>query len=574
MSGTFCIHRRERRPNLTGTRAGGSPKNDLGIMLNRIRPSWLFRAIRFRIVSGVDYCRYAVSLRRTVGAPRGVAEARATVLFVAGRGMNVTWAQIWVVLSRAFAQAGLAPAVLLMRRQRLLRAYFALVRARVFYLEDVLASVTPSFDPACLEACRTVEDWKALKHDAMPVGEMVLSTYCRHNATGLIDPSCAGFQAMSQNLAVDICRAYAAARALFAKGDVGAAVFTETFIEEYGGFYYAALAADVDIIKMSGTVRDNAIVVQRRTYANERLHHAALTDPAWEFVLNLPGYERISAAVDQNFSDRYGDKWLRSKRNQSCTAIVTRQEGRAQLGITEDRKVAVIFSHILYDALFHYGDELFQDYATWLAETVKIAAANPRVDWYVKLHPSNLWRGEFQSVLGGRYEEEKVINEMVGELPEHVKLIYADTQISPYGWYQIADYGLCVRGTAGLEMACLGKPVITAGTGRYEGRGFTMDAASIGEYRSILMNLSDVSPLSPEQVERARRYAYGLFALKPLELTSLEPALRTGVRTVRASDDMIYLPKPTGPLDAGSSDLDRLAAFLRDRSQLDLLMPV
>lgn len=542
-------------------------------MLNCLRPNRLWRAIRLRITGWVDCCRYALRLRRSAGIPSGVARRRAEVLFIAGRGMNVTWVQIWVMLSRAFANEGLTPAVVLMRHQRLLRAYFVLARARVLFLDDLLASVSPSFDPARLDACRTVEDWKLLKHDAMPIGQMVLSTYCRHNATGLIDPSRAGFRAMARTWAVDICKAYDAARALFAKGDVGAAVFTETFIEEYGGFYYAALAADVDIIKTSGTVRDNAIVVQRRSYANERLHHAALTDPAWEFVLKLPGYERISAAVDQNFADRYGDKWLRSKRNQSCTAIVSRQEGRVQLGIAEDRKVAVIFSHILYDALFHYGDELFQDYATWLAETVNIAVQNPQLDWFVKLHPSNLWRGEFQSVLGGRYEEEKIIAEMVGELPAHVKLVHADTKISPYGWYQIADCGLCVRGTAGLEMACLGKPVITAGTGRYEGKGFTHDAGSVAEYRSILMKLSEIPPLSPEQVERARRYAYGLFALKPFELTSLEPALRTGVRTVNASDDMIYLPKRGIPNEAMSSDLDRFSAFLRDHSQLDLLTP-
>ena len=379
-------------------------------------------AISVRAFGVLDYLRYRRAFARRPTDPEGPVRAQ-LVLYVAGRGMNVTWAQIWVMLSRAFAKEGLAPAVLLMRRQRLLRAYFALVRTRVFYLEDVLASVTPSFDPARLDACHTVEDWKALKHGAMPIGQMMLSTYCRHNATGLIDPGRAGFRAMARTWAIDICRAYDAARALFAAGDIGAAVFTETFIEEYGGFYYAALAADVDVIKMSGTVRDNAIVVQRRTYANERLHHAALTDPAWELVLALPDYARISAAVDQNFADRYGDKWLRSKRNQSGTTIVGREEGRAQLGIADDRKVAVIFSHILYDALFHYGDELFQDYATWLAETVKIAAENPRLDWYVKLHPSNLWRGEFQSVLRGRYEEEKVINEMVGPLPSHVKLI-------------------------------------------------------------------------------------------------------------------------------------------------------
>jgi len=490
-----------------------------------------------------------------------------TLLFVAGRGMNTSWAQMWTYLGVSGRAAGYAPAVILLRKQWLHKLYFQLINARIYILEDCLDSASSSFSLSKLDDLHTASDWKQIKHKNMPVGAMVLSTYCRHNATGFINPKLPDFLPFAKEWVENICLAYDAAELFYKTHNVKTAMFSETFIEEYGGFYYAALAAGVDVIKTSGTVRDNAIVVQRRRTENERLHHAALTNGAWEYIMNLGNDAEIQQEVAKNFSDRYSNKWLRSKRNHADTKIFTRDEGRKQLGIAPERKVVVIFSHILYDALFHYGDELYQDYATWLIETIKIAKENHNIDWYVKLHPSNLWRGEFQSLLKGKYEEERIIEEYVGELPSHIKLIYADTNISPYGWYQIADYGISVRGTAGLEMPCLGKPVVTAGTGRYEGKGFTIDPATPDDYRNILLSLHEVPPLTDKQISLANRYAYGLFNLKPFELSGLKPTLRYGVTKVKESDDLIYIPVA----DNQQKDLAIFTKFLQDKSRLDLL---
>lgn len=533
-------------------------------------PLRIKNALRNRLCLLADYLRYR---RRFLGyralIPAG-ALSRGKVLFIAGRGMNIGWAQMWTFLSLAFAQLHVQPCVLLFRKQRIIRLYFGLVGAQCYFLDDRLGTHTP-FDASQFARCNTVEQWEALRYHNMPLGQMVLSTYCRYHATGLIDPTSPALKSFAADWVQGLCRAYDAAAALYRDEAITTAMFSETFIEEYGGFYFAALQAGLEIIKTSGTVRDNAILAQKRRLENVRLHHAALTERAWQQVKALPDYAAIKRAVDQNFSDRYGNKWFRSSRNQKGTAIVSREEGRQSLGIPDDRKVVIIYSHILYDALFHYGDELFQDYATWLLETTKIAIENPKVDWYIKLHPSNIWRGEFKDLLGGKYEEEKVLADYVAQLPPHVKLIYADTKISPFGWYQIADYGICVRGTAGLEMACLGKPVITAGTGRYEGNGFTVDPATKAEYRDILLNLPALPTLTEHQTELATRYAHGLFNMKPFTLSSLETTLAFGKKKVMASDDIAYIPKPYDAAAGIPPDLKRFADFLDDPAQMDLL---
>jgi hypothetical protein len=523
-----------------------------------------------RFCPWVDYCKYRLRFRPNLSCVEPI-QASSHVLFVAGRGMNIIWSQMWTYMSLAFMRQGYLPAVLLWRKQHLLRAYFHLCNARVFYLDDIIDESLQPFDTVQFAKCRTVEEWESLYYRNMPVGQMVMSTYCRYHATGFIDPQSEAMQAFAKEWVQGICRAYDAAQKLYKDEHITAAVFSETFIEEYGGFYYAGIESGVDVIKTSGTVRDNAIVVQRRTPTNNRLHHAALTDPAWEIVKKLDNYPHIKASVEKNFEDRYGNKWFRSARNHQNTKITSREEGRKSLGISDNRKVVVVFSHILYDALFHYGDELFQDYATWLIETVRIANQNPNVDWYIKLHPSNLWRGEFHSVLGGKYEEEKIIDRFVGELKSHVKLVYADTAISPFGWYQIADYGISVRGTAGLEMACLGKPVITAGTGRYEGKGFTVDPKSIEDYTNILLNLPATPALTAEQTQLANRYAHGLFNMKPFTLSGLEVHITFGKKKVLASDDIAYIPARMATNAQLPADFRRFAAYIADKKQLDLL---
>ena len=60
----------------------------------------------------------------------------------------------------------------------------------------------------------------------------------------------------------------------------------------------------------------------------------------------------MEAELSQNFTDRYGNKWHRSKRNHPNTKILDPAAARQSLGIGPDRKVAAIYSHIRYDTLF------------------------------------------------------------------------------------------------------------------------------------------------------------------------------------------------------------------------------
>jgi hypothetical protein len=190
------------------------------------------------------------------------------------------------------------------------------------------------------------------------------------------------------------------------------------------------------------------------------------------------------------------------------------QEIRAELGLDADKPTAVLFSHVLWDANLFYGRDLFDNYGHWFVETVKAAVRNPHVNWLIKLHPANLWKRELAGVTA-EYDEIRLIREAVGELPKHVHLVTPDTRISTLSLFRMADAGITVRGSIAFEMPCFGVPVVTAGTGRNSGFGFTHDHETADEYLATLARLQTIPRLDPKAVRRAKVHAYALMARRP-----------------------------------------------------------
>jgi len=139
----------------------------------------------------------------------------------------------------------------------------------------------------------------------------------------------------------------------------------------------------------------------------------------------------------------------------------------------------------------------------------------------IKLHPDLVWKIRSQSA-DGNLQDLFAIKTAAGRLPDHVKLVMPETDISTYSFFGVADYCLTVRGTIGMEMACFGVPVLTAGTGRYAGLGFTVDSGTRREYIEKLMHIQEIPAMNAYSVELARRYMYALLRYRPWRLTSFE----------------------------------------------------
>ena len=112
--------------------------------------------------------------------------------------------------------------------------------------------------------------------------------------------------------------------------------------------------------------------------------------------------------------------------------------------------------------------------------------------------------------------EVSAICEELGEIPENLKIIESDTEINTLSFIEFIDYGITVRGTIGLELSSFGKVVVTAGSGRYDGNGFTLDPKSKKEYKKTLMNLHNYKPLSKSKKERAQKFFEICYEKRPI----------------------------------------------------------
>jgi len=497
---------------------------------------------------------------------------KVNLLIVAGQAMNVQWLQIWAVLGAWFGAHGCRVYAITSRQKPIQNLYFRLFNFELIFLDDLKIDhvFIPPNIAAEIDGLKTFREFKEYEYRGIPMGKMALSTFSRQRATGIMDVSHPEAEAAVRFWLRQLYRTLRVSQDLYEQKKISMLFFTEIFMEEYGALYYAALKSKLNIVRFAGTGRDDAIVVQHLTEESDRTHFSSISGKSWKRILDYPDTPKTDVELEKNFADRYGDRWALSKRNQPHTKIMPVDEARVLLEIPEGKKVAVIYSHILYDTLFFNGEDLFENYADWLVQTVKAACANPNVLWFIKVHPSNLWRGEVEYYHEGKYEEVRLIEQYIGKLPEHVRFAYPDTPISPYTWMQVANFGVTVRGTSGIELGALGKTVITAGSGRYENVGFTLNSRTVEEYLKVLTKLPEVPQPNDKQKWLAHRFAYATFCMKPFTMDFMKPVIRSGKESISSSDDLVYLGSFG---DKPSESLQRFVEWSQYQSNIDLLNP-
>jgi hypothetical protein len=155
----------------------------------------------------------------------------------------------------------------------------------------------------------------------------------------------------------------------------------------------------------------------------------------------------------------------------------------------------------------------------WTLQTIRRLIGNTEADWIIRIHPGELTDGSVLST-------GDIIKAEFPQLPPHVKILWADSDINSYGLFQLIDGGVTIFGTVGLELAAMGKPVILAGRAHYGDKGFTLDTDSAAEYRAALDRAASIEPLGAAQTALARRYAYWYFVQRHIPVRSID--LRQG----------------------------------------------
>ena len=117
----------------------------------------------------------------------------------------------------------------------------------------------------------------------------------------------------------------------------------------------------------------------------------------------------------------------------------------------------------------------FRDFLDWMQVTLAAACANQDASWLFRAHPCDQW-----------YGGETLSDIMPKDAPSHVRLC-------PTGWHgahvmAASDAVITVHGTAGIEAAMVGKPVMVADVGWYHNCGFAVWPKSAAEYAALLQS--------------------------------------------------------------------------------------
>lgn len=439
------------------------------------------------------------------------------------------------------------------------------------------AYATPELDArAADEAARLLAQpldataLKELEFHGAAIGRYVLSTISRNlhaSAVDLDDPEAR--RALEWLLPAAI-RSTLAADALLDDVRPDVVVFNERNYSDQGPLSDAALRRRLNVVQFVSALQDDGIVFKRFTTETRGLHPRSLSDKTWERVKALPWGERQERELDEDFRRRYDGSDQLSRRLQEWTHPYSPEEILRKLALDPSKRTAVVFSHVLWDANMFYGVDLFADQGEWFVETVRAACANDRVNWIVKLHPANVWKLR-RDAYTEELDETHLLRDRVGALPPHVAVLPPQSDVAARSVFDVADWGVTIRGSVGLELPALGVPVLTAGTGFYSGRGFTVDSFTREEYLARLARIEETPPLAPNEIELARRHAHALFRLRPTRFTSFRTIVRPLAEIGHVFDhDLVPTVQSVDELRA-AGDLRRFAAWAVRSDEPDYL---
>lgn len=479
------------------------------------------------------------------------------------------------LLAKALQLDGYRPVILTLRNARWAEPYYrAFGLGEFVYPEGAPEDEREARDAAArvLAGEVSVQSLKELRFRGAHVGQQTLSSLSRRFEKGRLSLDEPRARAALAEILPEAMAAVLGAERLLDRLRPDVVLFNERGYAGFGSFYDAALARGANVVQWvhAGIHWGDALMLKRYTAETRRLHPTSLSRESWETVRAMPWTERHERELREEFDLRYGpDAKHPDAGLQEGKRLKPPDEVRAQLALDPAKKTAVVFSHVLWDANMFFGDDLFDDQATWLVETVRAAVENPRVNWVVKLHPANLFKSESTLL-----DDERAIREALGELPPHVRLMRPETDVNTYSLFAVTDYGITIRGTVGMELPCFGIPVLTAGTGRYSGLGFTVDSSSAGEYLDRLRRIGELPPLTDEQTLLGKRHAYALFRLRPFRFSSYDSEFASGARAKHPLNPNLRLKLRTARQVEEAEDLRRFAEWALDPTRLDYLASV
>jgi len=446
---------------------------------------------------------------------------KSKTLIISEIAASLATVKINCILAKCFESIGYEIIIIFRHKQFLYELYYKLLNINKFYYLDTYPSSNKSkMVKKILETANHSDSFINCEIDGIKVGKWIASRIVREDRIGEFEID--KYIGKKLNDCVnDSVNAIFKIREILKNYKNCSIIFNERGYSPSGEIFDYCIKKNVNTIQWFGSPLEDHHSFKRYNQKNNECHPLTLSHQSFNDLLSHKSAHLFDRDILKYLNEQYSkNKWFNRQNLQENKSIYNKIELIKKLNLDPQKKIAVIFSHVMYDATFFYGTSLFGNYKIWLQETLKAAAKNKNVNWILRVHPVNKFKNNIDGTDNISLEE-KLLKETFKILPENFFLVPPDSDISTFSFFKAIDYGLTVRGTVGCELACFGVPVFTAGTGRYSNNGFTIDSKTKKSYIMKLNKIQNYSKLTKKQVKLARIYTYGSLIARSIPMDGI-----------------------------------------------------
>ena len=153
------------------------------------------------------------------------------------------------------------------------------------------------------------------------------------------------------------------------------------------------------------------------------------------------------------------------------------------LNLNMEKESFVLFTNSIWDSSVVDEDTIFTNMFDWVSTTIDYFIKNYEKNLIIRIHPVEV-KVSPQQITRSRVDG--YIKEKYSDLPDNIKVIPPECEVSPYTLMNICQTGLVYTSTTGLEMSITGKPVIVASNAYYGIEDFIYLPQSKKEYIALL----------------------------------------------------------------------------------------
>ena len=353
------------------------------------------------------------------------------------------------------------------------------------------------------EQC-TPDNIRELSHNGVSVGHNVVSSLIRYRRGFAVDIE----ERVLQQYAYRALLTAESARVAIERFSPSRIFMSHGVYVDWGPALHTAISKGIPVTTWKSSYLSARFYFQQVGGGNLDLYR--LSDRAWQKRRATPLTADEEKDLDAALHTRY-HKPVAFDVQKLHRSMGETDRFRSHYRLDPEKPVWGVMCHINWDSVADYSPMAYASFDEWITDTVEQVSRIPEVQWLIKVHPVE---ASYDREVG----VERLIETRFPNLPPHVKLIPATEQISPLEFFDMLDGGVTVYGTAGLELALAGKPVILAGEAHYGRKGFTEDGLDVASYRRLLARAGSIGRPTAEQTALARQYAYSVFLQRQIPL--------------------------------------------------------